>query len=82
MHIYQSFMEMSAVSATYCHGQVLHQNCLPISSLHCISHYYKLLQLWMWLVEKMQRNQIPVRNSECCIHLNVIAHNYMTAAFH
>ena len=30
-------------------------------TVHGISHYYKLLQVRMWLVEKMHRNQTKVR---------------------
>jgi len=34
-----------------CHGQVLYQNCLPTSSLHCESHCIISLHLWLLVAQ-------------------------------
>ena len=74
---------ISSLPNIHCHGQVLHRDCLPFTSLHCIQLSCKCLHLPLWsvdlLVGNMWCNQIPVRNSENCVHTQ--GHCYLSGCF-
>ena len=60
---YSAMLLMYVLYVNHLPCQVLHQDCLPISSLHCISLSFECLhiQLWyFWVEYKMHRNQIFV----------------------